>query len=497
MDAENHAVTVTRSWPLSRSIAAGYAAIVALTVALALVALIGLHSVSKRKDQVIDVDAGLVLDVQRLVAIRDARAAANRGYLLSGREKYLTEQYRNDGLFGDQVNAIRQLADTARAQQLLGQVEDLQRNFIQLDATPVRLRQEGASTAEVSAAWEAIEPQRQATNDAVNALMVYQQSLVEQRKQEASSAASHDTRVIVALLGLVVLGAVVLAVVQTRRLRRRVGGLVGDVQNSSADLKATADEQVGGAGQQATTVNEISTTTTELLASSRQIASSAERVAHTAEETADAGTAGHETVERARSSMDEIRGQVDTIVGHMRELGDRAQQIGAVLDIVTELAEQTNILAINSTIEAAGAGEAGRRFGVVADEIRKLADRVTGSAHEVRDLVELVRGSVHRTVMAMEIGSKAVDAGTAEFAEVAASFDRIVALVQTTTEAAREIELSTKQQTTAVEQVNFAVANVTETTKETESNSTQTLRNASQLTELSASLRRLIDPVTT
>ena len=103
----------------------------------------------------------------------------------------------------------------------------------------------------------------------------------------------------------------------------------------------------------------------------------------------------------------------------MLELGKKSQQIGAVLDIVSELAEQTNILAINATIEAAGAGEAGKRFAVVADEIRKLADRVAGSTKEIRTLIDDVRSAVNTTVMATETGSKAVDAGSQQFGDVA------------------------------------------------------------------------------
>ena len=120
----------------------------------------------------------------------------------------------------------------------------------------------------------------------------------------------------------------------------------------------------------------------------------------------------------------------------MLELGKKSQQIGRCLDIVSELAEQTNILAINATIEAAGAGEAGRRFAVVADEIRKLADRVAGSAKEIRGLIDDVRGAVNTTVMATESGSKAVDAGTRQFGEVASALKQIAGLVATTTDAA-------------------------------------------------------------
>jgi methyl-accepting chemotaxis protein len=178
----------------------------------------------------------------------------------------------------------------------------------------------------------------------------------------------------------------------------------------------------------------------------------------------------------------------------MGELGKKSQQIGGVLEIINELAEQTNILAINATIEAAGAGEAGKRFAVVADEIRKLADRVGGSTKEIRGLVDDVRASVNTTVMATEGGSKAVDLGTRQFAEVTTAFKQIAGLVTTTTEAAREIELSTKQQATAVEQVTVAMADVSQAAKEAEVSSTQTLQTSSQLTSLSRELARVIRP---
>jgi methyl-accepting chemotaxis protein len=240
-------------------------------------------------------------------------------------------------------------------------------------------------------------------------------------------------------------------------------------------------------------MTEITTTINELLATSRQIAESSRRVAVVADQTAGAGRAGEETVAKAATSMSEIRNQVDLIVNHMLELGEKSQEIGAVLDIVSELAEQTNILAINSTIEAAGAGDAGRRFAVVADEIRKLADRVAVSTKEIRGLIEVVRRAVNTTVMVTEIGSKAVDAGNRQFGEVASSFRTISELVTTTTEAAREIELSTKQQTSAVEQVNVAIGDVAQATREAETSSTQTSRTAAQLSTLSSDLQRLVD----
>jgi methyl-accepting chemotaxis protein len=278
----------------------------------------------------------------------------------------------------------------------------------------------------------------------------------------------------------------------TRSLSLQIGGAVGHVQSSSAELQSAANQQASGMKEQTISMNEIATTISELLSTSRQIAESSQRVAQIAEQTATAARSGDGTVDKAHESITGIKRQVDQIVGHMLELGKKSQQIGSVLDIVSELAEQTNILSINATIEAAGAGETGKRFAIVADEIRKLADRVSGSAKEVRALIDDVRSSVNTTVMATETGSKAVDAGSKQFSDVASSFKAIANLVSTTTEAAREIELSTKQQTTAVEQVNIAIANVTQAARETEASTSQTLETASLLAITSTDLLRLV-----
>jgi methyl-accepting chemotaxis protein len=239
-------------------------------------------------------------------------------------------------------------------------------------------------------------------------------------------------------------------------------------------------------------MNEISTTITELLTTSRQIATSAQQVAKVAEDTATGAAAGRNAVHEAERSVTNIKQQVDTIVRHLLDVGKKSQQIGGILAIINELAEQTNILAINATIEAAGAGEAGRRFAVVGDEVRKLAERVGGSAKQVGALIQEMREAVNSTVMVTETHSKAVDAGAQTFTRLTFVFDGITKQVDTTKEVAREIELSTKQQTTAVEQVNVAISDVAQATREAETGSSQTLQTASQLATLSDQLGRLI-----
>jgi methyl-accepting chemotaxis protein len=316
-------------------------------------------------------------------------------------------------------------------------------------------------------------------------------------KQRADEAhASADMTIAIILWGGL-LGATAVAAIGwfiTRSLSLQIGSAVLQIQSSSAELQIAANQQATGARQQSSAMTEISTTISELLATTRQIAESTRRVARNAEQTAVSANSGHGTVDLTHESIAGIRRQVDQIVAHMLELGKKSQEIGAVVEIVSELAEQTNILAINATIEAAGAGDSGKRFAVVADEIRKLADRVAESAKEIRTLIEDVRGAVNTTVMATETGSKAVDAGSRQFGDVAAAFKQIAGLVATTTDASREIELSTTQQSTAVEQVNIAISSVAQASAEMETSAGQTSKTASLLAELPRDLLRIIQP---
>lgn len=321
-----------------------------------------------------------------------------------------------------------------------------------------------------------------------------ERTLLQRRSEEVEAAASSADLTIGAGTVICLLLVVSFGYAITRSLTSQVGAAVAHVQSSSTELQTAANQQASAAKEQSTAMSEITTTINELLATSRQIAESAQRVAHIAEDTASSARAGEQTVAKTSDSLGSIKRQVDLIVTHMLDLGKKSQQIGGILEIINELAEQTNILAINATIEAAGAGDAGKRFAVVADEIRKLADRVGGSTNEIRSLIDEIRAAVNTTVMTTEGGTKAVEAGTRQFGEVATALVQIVRSVVTTTEAAREIELSTKQQTTAVQQVNIAVSNVSQATKETEATASQTLQTAQQLTGLSRELMRMIQP---
>jgi methyl-accepting chemotaxis protein len=484
---------MARHTTFSQKVAAGFGVSALLTIAVGAVTVVALNNVVTSKDDVITVEAQQLIDVERLRVILERKVNAGRTYLFTGEATYIDQMRQARGEFVDGLDRLTRAAAGSDAQNLLATVRRSEEEHQQALDAVIELHSSGAGPDTVLRAWdEQAAPKRLEMDTDITAFAVAADVRLRQVKATSTSDATTAIAVVVALGALAAAVAVFLAVLLTRALSRQIGTAVGQVQTSSAELEAVASQQATGAKEEATAMSEITTTINELLATSRQISDSAQRVAQIATDTAGAARAGDGTIEQANASIAAIRGQVDLIVRHMLELGDKSQQIGAVLEIVSELAEQTNILAINATIEATSAGESGRRFAVVADEIRKLADRVSGSAKEIRGLIDDVRGAVNTTVMATETGSKAVDNGLRQFNEVAATFEQIADLVGTTTEAAREIELSTKQQTTAVEQVNVAVVDVAEATRATEASSTQTQQTAAQLAGLSLDLLRLV-----
>ncbi|MDI1442951.1 CHASE3 domain-containing protein [Polyangium sp. 6x1] len=482
-----------KSWTVGQQIAAGFL--------LPLLILIALGTFSYRSTQRLLATSESVTHAHEeltglssFLASLDETETGKRGYVITGREDFLQPYHTGKRGVTAELRQLEELfgADADQKERIVQLRPLVEERLREIDETIEARRIRGFDAA-LKLVVEGNGPKvMEQIRRIVTDMKTHEQKLLTERNSEAKQAAMWLSQILLfgTLVAVVIVAGVGMLV--TRGLGARIGAAVQHIRSAAAELEAAATQQVKGAKGQVSAATEVSTTVRELVTTSRQISDSAQRVTQVASETALAARGGNQTVEGAQEAIEVVRRQVDQIVAHMLDLGRKSQEIGGILDIVSELSEQTNILAINATIEAVAAGETGRRFGVVAGEIRKLADRVGGSAKEIRRLIEEIRAAANTTVMATEDGAKAVEAGTRRFGDVAQSFRRIVEYVGSTAEASREIELSTKQQTSAMEQVASAIADVAQTARESESGSSQTLNTASQLSGLSGDLVRLI-----
>jgi len=468
-------------------------AIALLALIANLVGILALRSVVSAKDHVIDANAQTLIDIEAARVLRERRAKLVRSFVISPKEKFAEQAEKSNVELKQALDALQRRASSDEQRRAVQDVS--KKNDAMRVAWDELMRQRKAGVPlETLAEFFAQHSSTTvaALDEAFVALANLERDELLRAREDATQRANSDIWMLAASTVVTGVLAAVLALLLSGALRRRIGQAVHGVQSSSTELEAAAHQQVSSTEELTSTTNEITVTIRELLATSRQIAESSQSVVRIAEETGRNAAAGDRTVQNSQAAILRIKGQVDQIVARMIDLGRKSQQIGSILELINELADQTNILSINATIEAAGAGEAGRRFAVVADEVRRLADRVGGSAREIRGLIDEIRSAANSTVMATEDGSKSVDAGASQFAEVLSTFASISERVRVTTDAAREIELSTKQQTAAVEQLNVAIGGVAQAARETQSSSAQTLATCSELANVSRELSRLI-----
>ena len=233
----------------------------------------------------------------------------------------------------------------------------------------------------------------------------------------------------------------------------RARTLNAQIRGLTVDVMAATDQQASAAAQQAAAVTETSATVEELAQTSKQIADNSRAVAAIAERTLASAEDGMQTVTDTAVGIEEIRDSTRIASDRILALGERSQEIGRVLVIIDDIAEQTKILALNAAIEAARAGEAGKGFAVVAEEIRQLADSVTESPSEIGRVVREIQSSSSSLVMSTEKASRKVEEGKALAHRTADSLSTIVEQVEETTDSAKQISVATQQQRSASDQV--------------------------------------------
>nr|VVV03420.1 Methyl-accepting chemotaxis protein PctB [Aliivibrio wodanis] len=260
--------------------------------------------------------------------------------------------------------------------------------------------------------------------------------------------------------------------------------------NSTAE---SAEERNVRIQHQMDEINMVATAINEMAAATQEIAGNADNTAQTAEETVTASSHGAEQVSQSQHSIDNLAKEVETATAVIEELHHNAQNINTILSTIQNIAEQTNLLALNAAIEAARAGEQGRGFAVVADEVRILSQRTHASTQEIQQMIEALQGTTQKAVGIMQDSQTLANTSVEDAQSASASLLQITNSVTQISDMAAQIAAAAEEQSSVTEEITRNTEAVRDVSNELTEETKQSVIQASELSELSSELKQEID----
>jgi methyl-accepting chemotaxis protein len=281
---------------------------------------------------------------------------------------------------------------------------------------------------------------------------------------------------------------------------RKVNGEIREgvqvVGSSASEILAATTQVAAGAAQTATAVAETMTTVEEVKQTAELASRKAKHVSETAQKTAQISEDGKKSVETSIEVMNRIHQQMESIAESIVQLSDQSRAIGEIISTVNDLAEQSNLLAVNAAIEAARAGEQGKGFGVVAQEIKSLAEQSKKATAQVRTILNDIQKATSAAAMATEKGSKTVEAGVQQSANAGESIRLLAHGVEEAALAATQIAASSQQQLAGMDQVAIAIENILQASTQNAASTKQAEGVAQNLHELGQKLKEIVEQYT-
>jgi twitching motility protein PilJ len=279
---------------------------------------------------------------------------------------------------------------------------------------------------------------------------------------------------------------------ELRGLVVRVIGTAAQVTQASNDAQQVSSALLGAAGEQSREIQDASATVLRMAGDITDVSSSARESADVARQSVAAARQGSAAVQNAIKGMGEIREQIQETSKRIKRLGESSQEIGEITELISDITEQTNVLALNAAIQAASAGEAGRGFSVVAEEVQRLAERSGSAAKQIGALVRTIQTDTHDAVAAMEKSTQGVvegarlsDAAGAALADISRVSNRLAELIQ-------GMATATGQQATSANGVAHNMQHILAITEQTQGGTQQTAQSIGQLAALAQELKNSV-----
>ncbi|MDF5727940.1 MAG: methyl-accepting chemotaxis protein [Rhizonema sp. PD38] len=316
---------------------------------------------------------------------------------------------------------------------------------------------------------------------------------ITQAPKDTIYASVNSLKIVAILIILASLATVLpLGILRARQLTNLIKQLINGISASSQQTFSTVEQQERIVSLQAASVNETTVTMDELEASFRQSTEQAQAAAMAAQQALQIAESGSKAVGVNLEDMFTLEKKVGIIAEQMLHLSEQANQIGSISQFVSDLANQTNMLALNSAVEAVRAGENGKGFSVVANEIRRLADQSQRSAEKIYVLVSEIQSAINSTVMVTEEGTKRVAAGVQIAQKTEQAFTGVEEAVNKVVLNNQQISLNLKQQLDGIQQVVQAMDSINKGARETAIGINQTKLSTQQLNEIALKLKDMV-----
>jgi methyl-accepting chemotaxis protein len=480
-------------WSIARKLTVVFALGPIAIVALAVLAYLSTQNLLNSRSSVLHTYA-----VRFAIASMKTEAtkslADERGYVLSGRETIAKSYLKDVAAFRTSLATFARLTtdnphQQARARILRDAFEADQRGRVQI----MNIRRAHGSAVSLKSI-----PIGRGRNlsDRVNATLRDaddEEALLQTKRDVTAEAATNTALGAIVLGGLVAIVALgVIGFVAIRNLSAPIEQAIAQLSAATAEIVAGTTQQAAGVQEQAAAVAQTVATVEEITQTVAQSNERAKAVVDSSRRATDGGAVGRRSVESTILVMGDIKARTESIADSILSLAKQAQAIGEIIALVNDQAEQTNILALNASIEATRAGEQGKGFSVVAAEIKALADQSKKSTKQVRQILAEIQKSTNAAVMATEQGTKSVDEAMRIVNE---ADDAIRLLLDTIVEAAQasaSISTSVSQQVVGMSQIQSAMRNIDQATSQNLASTQQSEVAARNLEGVGSRLRVLL-----
>jgi len=479
---------------IGKKIIAGYAIVLMLLAIVTITAFYSFDRTQKAYSHFIDVNERLMEGANELrFELRD-QIAHYRGFLLyPGLQKKFWDDLQDDHhQFKENIEKMRRLAITGEGVGMVNGIESLQAKHEQAQERVIELEQKGKHAEALALGIREVLPLTNTLLDSANRFRNREAKLMEASRVELAAAIRFSilAMVIVSALGLVagLAGAAYLS----RAITRQLAESITQLSTSAAEILATTTQVASSAAETATAVSETTATMEEVKQTAQVSSQKARYVSDSAQKVSQVSQTGRKSVEDAITGMQRIQEQMESIAESIVRLSEQSQAIGEIIATVNDLAEQSNVLAVNAAIEATKAGEQGKGFGVVAQEVKSLAEQSKQATAQVRAILGDIQKATSAVVLATEQGHKAVEAGVKQSAEASDAIRQLSESINEAAQAATQIAASSQQQMVGMDQVALAMDNIKQASTQNVAGTRQAEVAAQSLHELGVKLSAMI-----